>query len=41
MDAVIRFCFDKKPESLDIDEYCKLYAEGKYIIDILYQVKFK
>lgn len=33
MDAVIRFCFNKEPEELDVDEYVKLYSQGKWILD--------
>ena len=33
MDAVIRFCFLVDPESLDLDEYAKLYGQGKFMID--------
>lgn len=33
MDALIRFCFKVEPESLEMDEYAKLYGQAKYAID--------
>jgi len=33
MDAVIRFCFKVDPESLEVDEYAKLYGQGKWILE--------
>lgn len=33
MDAVIRFCFKINPEELEVDEYVKLYNQGKWILD--------
>jgi hypothetical protein len=39
--ALIRFFFKEDIEKLDIDRFCKLWGEAKYLIDIgIYNLKY-